>query len=169
MRQAHDNYDKGEHIKEVFAYFGRAYYTANLFETGLAIALKREGVHSLDRYETEFDTFMKKQHAQTLGNLLKRFEKHNTADTKLKTMLAEAKDKRDFIAHHYFRERAEEFATRVGRDSMIAELDASTTVFDEADEAIQAVVAPRLASIGVSVEHMESHIKRYVESFDTDD
>ena len=32
-------YDKGDHIKSVFAYFGRAYYMANVFETGLAIAL----------------------------------------------------------------------------------------------------------------------------------
>ena len=31
--------DEGEHVKEVFAYFGRAYHYASVLETGLAIAL----------------------------------------------------------------------------------------------------------------------------------
>jgi hypothetical protein len=31
--------DEGEHIKTVFAHFGRAYDMANVFETGLAIAI----------------------------------------------------------------------------------------------------------------------------------
>lgn len=32
-------YDEGEHVKEVFAYFGRAYYAASCLETGLAMAM----------------------------------------------------------------------------------------------------------------------------------
>ena len=78
----HDDYDEGEHIKEVFAYFGSAYYMANVFETGLALAVlvldfltevtetaKRQGMKGFDRarYEAEFDAFMKRQHAKSSG------------------------------------------------------------------------------------------------------
>lgn len=80
-------YDKGEHTKTVFAYFGRAYYMANVFETGLALAitqidfltgvmdrLKREGRSNFDRasYERDFDAFINRQHGKTRGSLLKQ-------------------------------------------------------------------------------------------------
>ncbi len=32
-----DDYNKSEHVKEVFAYFGCAYFMANAFEMGLAL------------------------------------------------------------------------------------------------------------------------------------
>ena len=75
-------YDGDEHVKTVFAHFGRAYFMANVFETGLAIAImqlefltgvaeriRREGRENFDqaRYEADFDAFMDGQHAKTLG------------------------------------------------------------------------------------------------------
>jgi hypothetical protein len=80
---ADETYDEGEHTKTVFAHFGRAHYMANVFETGLAIAIvqfefltsvaeriRREGRETFDqrRYEADFDAFMERQHAQTVGN-----------------------------------------------------------------------------------------------------
>jgi hypothetical protein len=124
-----------EQVKEVFAYFGRACYAMSCFETGLAIALlqldfmtrvkeefKRDGGRGFDRkrYEAEFDGFMSNQHAQTLGNLIKRVEGLTALDEHLKERIRDAKKRRDFLSHHYFRERAQEFAGMNGRNKMIA-------------------------------------------------
>ena len=82
-------YDEGEHIKEVFAYFGRAIYAASCVETGLTHALlyldyftivkdefRRTKGLGFDRqkYEADFDAFMERHFAQTFGNLIKRVQ-----------------------------------------------------------------------------------------------
>jgi hypothetical protein len=69
-------YDESEHRKLLFAHFGAAFYLANCFEHGLAIALmyaaflteqrefiKKHGLKNFDqkKYETEFDTFFQDQ------------------------------------------------------------------------------------------------------------
>lgn len=68
-----DDFDDGEQIKETFAYFGRAYYMANVFETGLAVAImqldflvetrrryiaERPTTFDRPKYEADFDAFM---------------------------------------------------------------------------------------------------------------
>ena len=178
------DYDKGEHIKEVYAYFGRAYYMANVFETGLGNAivqldflaeivetLKREGRRSFDqaRYEKDFDAFMERQNAQTFGNLWKRVEKLIVPDAALRDLIAEAKTKRDFLAHRYFRERADQFMTRQGRDGMIAELDSAAETFSKADKALDKFLEPRRAAIGLSADRIEAHFARYMQSFADDE
>src|SRR3954447_6162211 len=102
-------YDEGEHVKEVFAYFGRAYYEAGVLETGLAIALMQidflsrirdqyltDGGQSFDRvqYECEFDRCMENKHAQTLGNLIKRVSALPELSAGLKESLRDAKKRR---------------------------------------------------------------------------
>jgi hypothetical protein len=81
---------------------------------------------------------MAKQHAQSLGNLLKRVQTLAIMDDRLKALIADAKARRDFLAHHFFRERAVEFNKRDGRDKMIAELSAARLVFEEVDTTLAA-------------------------------
>ncbi len=172
-------YDKGDHIKSVFAYFGRAYYMANVFETGLAIALmqldfltdvmarlRREGRANFDRarYEADFDAFMEQQHAQTLGGLLKRFEALAAVDPSVKKIISEAKAKRDFLAHHYFRERSDEFVNRAGRDQMIAELDEAAEIFSSADKALDAILEPVRNKLGIYAKDVEAKLAEYLRS-----
>lgn len=175
----HDSYDKGEHTKEVFAYFGRAYYMANVFETGLALAVvqldfmvevmetvKRTGLNDFDRtnYENEFDAFMNRQHAQTLGNLIKRVHGLANMDTSLKDLIAEAKKRRDFVAHHFFRERSEAFVTRHGREEMIHELEIAHEIFVAADRALAKFMEPHLNRLGMNNAMIEAHTAKYLES-----
>ena len=158
-------YDEGEHVKEVFAYFGRAYYEAGVLETGLAIALMQidflsrvrdqyltDREKSFDRaqYEAEFDSFMENQHAQTLGNLIKRVSALPELSDGLKERLKDAKKRRDFLGHHYFRERAVDFSNRTGRDRMIAELHNDGDMFEAIDRDLYAELAPIRARLGMS-------------------
>lgn len=166
-------YDEGEHVKEVFAYFGKAYYEAGVLETGLAIALMQINflthvrdqylVHrgkSFDRtlYEAEFDRFMENQHAQTLGNLIKRVSKLPDLSDGLKERLKEAKKRRDFLGHHYFRERAVEFANRAGRDKMISELHEDGEAFEALDRILHAELAPIRNKLGMTGKRFQEHL-----------
>ncbi len=179
-----DDYDKGEHVKETFAYFGRAYYMANVFETGLALAIlhldflketmeaiKRAGRRSFNqaKYEEAFDVFMERQHAQTLGNLIKRAQGLADMDMSLKRSLAEVKVRRDFLAHHFFRDRSTEFASRSGRDKMISELETAHGLFFSADRALSEFMGPHRKRLGLSDEIVEAQLAKYLKELAQDD
>lgn len=169
-------YDEGEHVKEVFAHFGRAYYEAGVLETGLAIALMQIDFLSRvrdqyltdrgkdfdrTRYEAEFDRFMECQHAQTLGNLIKRISALPELSDNLKEKLRDAKKRRDFLGHHYFRERAVEFSNRAGRDKMIAELHNDGAFFEAIDRALYAELAPTREKLGMSGEKFQEYLAQF--------
>ena len=117
-------YDESEHCKQVYAYFGLAYFMAGVFESGLANAIlqldyltqvakdyRLKGRENFDRsaYEAAFDAFLTKQHTLSLGNLIKRVQALAEMGADLKAQIVEAKARRDFLAHHFFRARAVEF------------------------------------------------------------
>ncbi|CDZ63543.1 Hypothetical protein NGAL_HAMBI2605_25270 [Neorhizobium galegae bv. orientalis] len=172
-------YDEGEHIKEVFAYFGRAYYEAGVLETGLAIALMQcaflsrvrdqyltDRGKSFDRaqYEAEFDGFMESQHAQTLGNLIKRVSALPELSDTLKERLRDAKKRRDFLGHHYFREKAIEFSNRTGRDEMIAELHNDGDMFEAIDRDLYAELAPIREKLGMDGENFQKYLAQFYDA-----
>ena len=95
-------------IKEVFAWFGRAIYMANVVEVELAHTLLqidfmtkvrdnfvRSKAKNFDRkkYEKDFDNFLKEQFSKTMGDLKKEVAKVSDFDEKLnwKTVLFAAK------------------------------------------------------------------------------
>jgi len=93
--------------------------------------LKQDGP-SFDRrqYEADYHAFMNHQHAKTRGNLIKALQELVQMEPALTEILA-AKARRNFLVHHFFRDRAELFATRHGRDKMVAEADEALTLFDK--------------------------------------
>lgn len=173
------DYDEGEHVKETFAYFGRAYYLAGVLDAALVSALLyldflpsvkaaycEERGQNFDRpaYEAAFDKFLSDQHAQTLGNLRKRLFGSSLLDDALKVEIDEAKKKRDFIAHHYFRERALEFATRAGRDQMIAELNEIGSHLGRVAQMVDVVIEKAQINLGIEPEIIATYSKRLMES-----
>ena len=152
---------------------------ANVFETGLALAvvqldfltevmetIKRQGRKDFDRvrYEADFDAFIDRQHAQTLGNLIKRAQGLVDMDVSLKDLIAEAKKRRDFVADHFFRERSEEFASRRGRDKMIVELESAHALFEAVDHALGTFTEPYRNQLGMSDEIINAHTAKYLQS-----
>lgn len=177
-------YDEGEHVKETFAYFGRAYYQAGVLDAGFALAilfieflpsvkadyLKDKG-RAFDRpaYEAAYDKFLADQHAQTLGNLRKRLFASPLIDDALRADIDKAKKKRDFIAHHYFRERAVEFATRAGRDQMIAELHEIGNFLEAVTHKVDNVIEKAQLDLGVKPDTVAAYTKRFMENVGLED
>src|ERR1700730_18552739 len=89
MLQREEMDEEAWDTRETFAYFGRAYYMASVLEVGLAHALMfadflREVKQEYDatkgkgfnraQYEAQFDEYMKKQFAKTMGNIIRKVE-----------------------------------------------------------------------------------------------
>jgi hypothetical protein len=132
-----------DQVKSVFACFGRALYLANVVEIGLVLSLlqvdffsaaKAEALSGakFDRgkFNSDFDAFMDKHFAQTMGNLVKRVEAFAALGEKLKVRIRDAKNRRDYLSHHFWREQAEQFGTSKGREAMIAALQGDADGFE---------------------------------------
>jgi hypothetical protein len=79
----------------------------------------------------------------------------------LKERLRDAKKRRDFLWHHYFREKAAEFSNRTGRDKMIAELHNDGNMFEAIDRDLYAELAPVGVKLGMSGEKFQKYLAQF--------
>ncbi|MFA6608448.1 MAG: hypothetical protein WCT07_00870 [Candidatus Paceibacterota bacterium] len=154
-----DTSSKNEEVKEVYAYFGLAIYSAQCLEHGLVNALiyldlipsKMPVSHSKD-WEDSVDSFTSRHFEHTLGRMIKDLEKVTNVPLNLSDKLAKALTLRNWLAHNYFRERAKEFLFSDGRKSMIKELEDAISIINEADEQLSITLDPVLKKYGITEE-----------------
>ncbi len=152
--------DENEHVKEVYARFGLAVYQAQVLEHGIVNALifldlipSRVGeITSREQWEHDFDEFMGRHFDITLGRMIRRLNAVATLSEALEGLLRTALERRNWLAHDYFRERATQFMTEAGRDVMIRELMEARDLFAEANGLLGGVIAPLRERHGITDE-----------------
>jgi hypothetical protein len=165
-------------IRETFAYYGRVVYMSSVVEVALAhvlmfgqfmkkvrddyIATKGKRFDQ-KQYKRDFDAFMHDQFAQTMGNLMRRVQRFGGFDDALKARIADAKKRRDFLMHHYWRERSIDFFRSAGRERMREELNADAEMFKKLGRDIGAASAPLLANLGIKNELLEDYVRKFME------
>jgi len=177
-------YDESEHIKEVYAHFGLAIYLAQcvehtivngLFYTDLLpdVLHKVKGREPFTKqdWEAAFDAFRDQRFRLTLGNMFKTFKKSLPVDQELEDKLIFIKQNRYFLAHQFFRVRAQEFISRVGRDKMIKELKQYQESFEEVDGQLSALIAqlPKPQWVQKSLKNIGSIMDRWYEAAEEED
>ena len=155
--------DTGEHIKEVYARFGLAFYHAQVLEHGIVNALivldlipsRRHLARSQAEWAKAVDEFTGRHFEHTMGRLLRDLSSLTTIQPRLEGMLRDALKKRNWLAHEFFRERAGEFLTSNGRDQMLIEVEDCRSLFQAADEALENIVTPLRKAAGITDEMLE--------------
>jgi len=141
-------------VKEVYAFFGLAAYCAQVLEKGLvnmAVALRVKGLRlTVSEYDALFEEHSKK----TLGQLLKRARNTIPISNDLDALLEDALEKRNWLIHQFFADRAVQFTEEYGRGDMIRELQQLIVLFQKADSAIQLIYHPILEQMGVTSERV---------------
>ena len=79
---------------------------------------RRTRFRSTDEWSFEVDWFMEGQFENTMHRLMKAFHKIMIVPDELEHSLEQALKLRNFLAHHYFRERDVVWFTQQGRESM---------------------------------------------------
>ena len=111
-------------LNAIFACFGSAAQHSQFFEAALGeflvvynkIFRKSLTLNDLEAIETRLGK-------KTMGALLQEFRKYVTIDnSQIEQYLDDALVKRNFLMHHFFRVRQEEFMTENGRMRMLKEL-----------------------------------------------
>ncbi len=154
-------YDENEHCKSVFAHAGGALYQAQVLESAIQNLLVVGGIVSGDvASHTEFDQLEATLRQYTLGRLLREFRKDATLNGKAEEIIDRALDRRNFVAHHFFKERAVEFIGRKGREAMIDELVAYENLFIQAEALISAIGGAMATHLGVTDEKVQAEFDR---------
>lgn len=159
-RTGHMDYDD-EQTRDVYAHYGLSMYLAQTLEHGIVNALVILRLPEKDKYtRQDIDEFMEGRFQKTLGALLKHLKSEVTLPPDLKSTLTKALNRRNYLAHHYFREKAESFVTRNGRAQMLQELQVDQRLFERADEQLEQALTPLRVKHGVTNSVYEAEYKR---------
>lgn len=167
--------EENSQVKDVYAHFGLAMYLAQCLEHGIVNALlvakllpneliqaRTAGSISLPDFEQRFDVFMDEHFKMTMGGLISRLRTATALSPTFEAECLKAKDMRNFLAHHFFRERSEEFISKVGRTGMLAELEEAQRLFERVDENLTAAARRLAPTAGVNLTKHEQRTADYM-------
>jgi hypothetical protein len=158
-----------EHVKEVYAHFGLAIYLAQVLEHGLAVAFlyldlmpaSIGKIRSREEWMSRMDAFMDRHFETTLGKMIRNLAVVTSVPSDLEQLLKLALEKRNWLVHDYFRERAEAFMSESGRERMLHELVEAQELFSAADERLGDVVKPMRLKLGFTDEKLAVALAEY--------
>lgn len=145
--------------KEVYAYFGRCAYFAQVLEQGLVnlvVGLRVAGATNVtvgqarDAYEMADE--------KTMGALIADARKQAVIPAALDDEIRQALKDRNFLCHSFFLTHDADFGSRVGRVGMIAELETMTDRFRRLDPKIDALWVPLWSKFGVTDEWLDEQV-----------
>lgn len=143
--------DEDYQVREVFARYGRAMYTAQVMERGLINVLALASLEwpwTPEAYDACWGALARK----TLGPLVKECERQLPQETELLTKLRGALGVRNLLAHDYFWEKAAAFTRPAGREEMLADFLTIHEQFAEVDAVTHAALSRVAAVLGFDPE-----------------
>lgn len=149
-----------EDPKEVYAFFGLAMYNANLVEASLinlAVVLHLDRVNVITK--EVFEAAFGKMESKTLGQLLKATRALAPVPEEVEPVLNETLANRNYLAHNFFREYAEEFIHPSGKRLMIEELCSMIELFKNADELVTTIYMSLWEKYGVTESFIQAELE----------
>lgn len=140
-------------VREVYAKYGLAMYFAQCIETelvNLLVALKLKDRDKITR--SDIDSFMEENYKKTLGRLIQSLKKAMKIPENLEIELAELLNIRNYLAHHYFRDKATDFVNKDGRQNMLSELELIISKLVNGDKKISSIVSVIREQYGITEE-----------------
>ena len=134
--------------KEVYAHFGLTFSAFGTLEHGLAniLAVRLTSAEARPSRQ-KFDHHLGSCFQRTLGNLITELERFY-AGHEFITKLRAAKAKRDYLAHHFFREKAVDLFSKEGMQSLLLELNGIRQEIERLVSVTDGLVDEQLALLG---------------------
>jgi hypothetical protein len=158
--------DEDEHVKEVYAYYGLAMYHAQCLERSLCILLAANTTNPRKMTRNDYDKILESFFKKTLGGLLKKLNEVVNIPNNFEDNLIKALDKRNWLAHNYFWERAGHFMTSKGRDFMIQELSETSNLFESIDNEISGIIDKWAKKLGITEEWLNQRMQEIADNIE---
>lgn len=146
-------------IRELYARFGLAYYQSECLHRELCFIFAWSGLPSPEVItRPRVDERLALAYALTLGDVAIKLE--GVLPTELIDKLREAVEARNFLAHHFWFERAHLMFSAPSVHQLIAELDGHAEEFDRLDSLVSKWKEPKLRQLGITEKLLEDSQKR---------
>ena len=149
-----DSKQKGELIKEVYARFGLAYYHSECLYREICIInvmLSYRDKNVITRARTEEK--MSNSFSETIGQLSSKVK--DLLPEEFHHQLDEAVEKRNFLAHHFWYDRAHLMSSSSGLLKMLDELDEYSSLFHNLDERLTGFFRSKWEQLGITKENFQ--------------
>jgi len=149
---------------EVYARYGLAMYEAQCIERGLGVLLATAwgpGPGQITRQE--YEGILQSTFTDTLGRLIRHVREKVGAERGLETDLTRVLRTRNWLAHHYFWQRAQAFCSEKGRHAMVAELQGIVDEFERVNTVLSRIAEAWLKALGVTEDEVESRLRALME------
>jgi hypothetical protein len=150
-------------IREVYARFGLAIYQAQCIEREMALVLT-VSFKPRPRNAREFEALLERRYRKTLGALVTELRKADNRADELEAPLLATLEKRNWLAHHYFWDRAATFMTSKGRHAMVDELKLIAEEFDSLDKRLSEITERWRKKVGITDDVIEAQMKKLTET-----
>jgi hypothetical protein len=146
-------------IREVYARFGLAYYQSECLHRELCMILAWSGLPSRDLItRPRVEERLAHAFSLTLGDVAAKLE--GVLPGELSGELREAIDRRNFLAHHFWFERAHLMFSVENVHQLIAELDEYAELFDRLDTRASQWSEPKRRELGLTDELVQASLRR---------
>jgi hypothetical protein len=148
-------------VREMYARFGLAYYHSEVLHRGLCIILAMSDLPRRDmitrpRVEEHFANAFSLTLGQVITELAGRIPEEYS------TRLEEVREKRNFLAHHFWFDRAHLMFRADNIQQLIEELDGYTVIFSRLDEETTAWFHKRQNELGITDDMLQDSIARFL-------
>lgn len=152
------------HVREVYAHYGLAMYSAQSLEKAICILLTAETSDPKTMTKSDYDRILKSYFDKTFGVCIKKLNTTIEITPKLEERLQNALEKRNLLAHTYFWDRAAHFMREDGRNYMIRELNEITDFFEKLDSEISEINHKWLSKLGISEDWIEKQMEKIIKN-----
>lgn len=156
--------------KETYAFYGFAAYCSQLVEhsaINLALVLQLPEVNLISKgtFDEVYDSLNKK----TFGQLLNMAKKLTEISENNESLLKEALESRNYLAHHFFKNHAENFISNTGKHEMKRELQSIIKKLNIADILLTEIYTPLWVKYGITEEVIENDYKKLLKKAEARD
>ncbi len=110
----------------------------------------------------QYDLLLESHFQKTLGRLIYKLRKSLPIAEDLEFTLLEALDKRNWLFHNYFWERAQKFMKEDGREAMIEELQEIAYYFEKVDHKLDMILLLWGEEHGVTEEIIQKKMENLI-------
>lgn len=159
--------EENEHSALMYAAYGAAVYFAHTLEFGLIHVLATAEVLEVKAAGGDIpdDPWERRcQGKQTMGVFLGEVKKKHLAGAlELADELDYALKRRNYLTHHFWRDRIDDSYSATGRNKLIGELEADRKLFENADRNLSAMVAEPLMRKAGATQEMRDAVLHHAE------
>ena len=148
-------------VQEMYARFGLAYHCSEVLHRGLCIILAMSDLPRKDMItRPRVEEHLANAFSMTLGQVITELVGRIPAE--YSTRLEEVLEKRNFLAHHFWFDRAQLMFRAENIQQLIEELDGYTAIFSRLDEETTAWFHKRQNELGITDDMLQDSIARFL-------